>query len=71
MKSVQVTLMLTLDCCKILNTNVPMIGKSCIPYPRSTSLNEHPYVRQLIRKIKLSISHKFEYISKNESLNML
>ena len=38
MKSDQVSLMLTWDWCKMLNVNVPMIGKSCVPYPRSTSL---------------------------------
>ena len=38
MKSVQVTLMLTLDCCKMVNTNIPMTCNSCVPYSRSTSL---------------------------------
>ena len=40
MKSIQVTLMLAWDWCKMLNTNIPMIFKSCVPYPRSTSLRE-------------------------------
>ena len=39
MKSVQVTVMLTWDWCKIVSTNIPMICKSCVPYPRSTCLN--------------------------------
>ena len=36
MKSVQVTLMLIWDWCKMLNTSILMISKSCVPYPRST-----------------------------------
>ena len=39
MKSVQVTLMPTLD--QFKNLNIPLISKSCVPYPRSTSLK--PY----------------------------
>ena len=38
-KSVQVTLMLTRDWCEVVNTNVPMIFKSCVPYPMCTSLS--------------------------------
>ena len=34
----QVTLMLTWDWCKMLTTNIPMISKSWVPYPRFTYL---------------------------------
>ena len=44
MKSVQVTLMLTWHWCKMMNTNIQMICKSFVPYPRSTFLRyRHDY----------------------------
>ena len=36
----KLALMLTWDLCKMLNTNVPMICKSCVPYTRSSTLKK-------------------------------
>ena len=55
MKSVLVTLMLTWDWYKMLNTNVLMIFKSYVPYPRSTSLRFLLFHRYLSdRRLKSS-----------------
>ena len=62
MKSVQVTLMLTWDWCKMVITNITMISKSCVPYPRSTSLIV-PYIASPLQNQCRKLTHYLRNLS--------
>ena len=65
MKLAQVTLMLTWYWFKVLNTNVPMICKSYVPYPRSTSLKVQNWFLQLDRFHYIRLNVSWHYINQN------